>query len=135
MILILTILNFQSQNKVLILLNEPIAKEDVMKVTVIRNGEAFEIPSVKKRNPYTLIFRMPEEFLAVSLLVTIRVERNGVDLGAKLLKCESQLYAMAQILKSCDNPVEFMCQVTSIQILFLFFLINNFFFFFWCVVN
>ncbi|KAK6627950.1 hypothetical protein RUM44_010432 [Polyplax serrata] len=104
----------KSQNKVLILLNEPITKEDIMKVSVIRNNEVFEIPSVKKRNPYTLIFRMPEEFLAVSLLVSIRVERNGNDLGTKLLKCESQLYAMAQILKSCDSPVEFMCQALNI---------------------
>lgn len=104
---------FQSQNKVLVLLNDPITKEDVMKVMVIRNNEVFEIPSVKKKNPYTLIFRMPEEFLSVSLLVTIRVERNGVDLGTKLLKCESQLYAMVQILKSCDSPVEFMCQVSK----------------------
>lgn len=92
-----------------------------MKVSVIRNNEVFEIPSVKKRNPYTLIFRMPEEFLAVSLLVSIRVERNGNDLGTKLLKCESQLYAMAQILKSCDSPVEFMCQVgmTSVMTWYL----------------
>ncbi|KAL0274845.1 UNVERIFIED_CONTAM: hypothetical protein PYX00_002877 [Menopon gallinae] len=104
----------KSQNKVLILLNEPITKEDAITVKVIRNNEVFEMPSVKKRNPYTVIFRMPEEFLTVSMLVNVAVERNGQDLGSKLLKCESQLYALDQILRSCDNAVEFMCQALNI---------------------
>lgn len=82
-----------------------------MSVTIYRNEEAFEISSVKKRNPYTLIFRMPEEFLTISMLVSVCVKRNGVILDTKMLKCESQLYAMDQILRTCDNPIEFMCQV------------------------
>lgn len=102
---------FQNQNKVVVLLNEPISKEDVMRVTVTRNYEISEMTSVKKRNPFTLIFRMPEEFMSVSTLVTVTVERNGQELGSRQLKCESQLYAMDQILRSVDSPVDFMCQV------------------------
>lgn len=104
----------KNQNKVLVLLNDPITKEDQMTVTIIRNEESFEIPTVKRRNPYTLIFRMPEQFLTVSMLVSVCVKRNGIILDSKNMKCENQLYAMDQILRSCDNPVEFMCQALNI---------------------
>jgi hypothetical protein len=53
------VLIFQGQNKVIILLNEPIGKEDKLKITIDKNGECLEVTSVKRRNPYTLHFQMP----------------------------------------------------------------------------
>lgn len=51
--------SFQGQHKVIVLLNEPIEKEDKLKITVDKNGEHLEVSSVKRRNPYTLHFQMP----------------------------------------------------------------------------
>lgn len=100
----------QGQNKVIVLLNEPTEKEDKLKVSVDKNGERLEISSVKRRNPYTLYFQMPESCLEVSMLVSIHVEKNGQALGYRQVKCESRMRELDQILRSCDNPLEFMCQ-------------------------
>jgi hypothetical protein len=53
---------FQDQNKVIVLLNEPIEKEDKLKITVDKNGEILEVSSVKRRNPFTLHFQMPGKY-------------------------------------------------------------------------
>ncbi|XP_069668608.1 phosphoinositide 3-kinase adapter protein 1 isoform X2 [Periplaneta americana] len=100
----------EGQNKVIVLLNEPTEKEDKLKVSVDKNGERLEISSVKRRNPYTLYFQMPESCLEVSMLVSIHVEKNGQALGYRQVKCESRMRELDQILRSCDNPLEFMCQ-------------------------
>lgn len=101
----------QSQNRLIILLAEPLTKDDIVKVSVDKNGDMIEIKSVKKRNPYTLKFVMPESCLEVSLIVNVLVEKNGDLLGARPVKCESRLRELDQILRSTDNPLEFMCQV------------------------
>jgi len=53
---------FQDQNKVIVLLNEPIEKEDKLRITVDKNGEILEVSSVKRRNPFTLHFQMPGKY-------------------------------------------------------------------------
>jgi hypothetical protein len=59
---------FQDQNKVIVLLNEPIEKEDKLKITVDKNGELLEVSPIKRRNPFTLYFQMPGKyFLRVSI--------------------------------------------------------------------
>ncbi|XP_021917615.1 phosphoinositide 3-kinase adapter protein 1 isoform X3 [Zootermopsis nevadensis] len=100
----------EGQHKVIVLLNEPIEKEDKLKITVDKNGEHLEVSSVKRRNPYTLHFQMPESCLEVSMLVSVHVEKNGQALGHRQVKCESRMRELDQILRSCDNPLEFMCQ-------------------------
>jgi hypothetical protein len=45
------------------------------------------------------------------MLVSVRVEKNGQALGYRQVKCESRMRELDQILRSCDNPLEFMCQV------------------------
>lgn len=41
------------------LLNDPIRDEDSIKIMVDKKGEVIQIPTFKKRNPYTLQFDIP----------------------------------------------------------------------------
>jgi hypothetical protein len=47
------------------------------------------------------------------MLVSVHVEKNGQALGYRQVKCESRMRELDQILRSCDNPLEFMCQVLA----------------------
>lgn len=96
-------------------MNEPLQPDDSVIVTVDRCGEAIEVSHVKRRNPYTLQFSIPERCLDVSMLVGVRIARNGTALGVRQVKCESRLRELDQILRSHDNPLEFMCQVSETQ--------------------
>lgn len=51
------------QNKVVALLNEPLLKDDWIKVKIDKSGEMIEILNFKKRNPYTLQFSIPGEII------------------------------------------------------------------------
>ncbi|XP_017787311.1 PREDICTED: phosphoinositide 3-kinase adapter protein 1 [Nicrophorus vespilloides] len=98
------------QTSVLVLLTYPLQKEDVVKITIVKNDEFTEVKTVKRRNPYTLKIAIPEKFLEVSAIVTVLVEKNGSVIGKRPIKCESRLRELEQILRSSNNPVEFMCQ-------------------------
>ncbi|XP_049803405.1 phosphoinositide 3-kinase adapter protein 1 isoform X1 [Schistocerca nitens] len=100
----------ERQSKVLVLLNEPLGEDDKVNVSVDKNGERLQIATVSRKNPYAVYFQLPESCLEVSMLVTIYVEKNGQSLGGHLLKCESKMRQLDQILRSSDNPLEFMCQ-------------------------
>lgn len=104
---------FQGQSRVIALLNDPLQQEDVVTVVVDRCGEALEVSHVKKRNPYTLQFSIPDRCLEVSMLVGVRISKNGEPLGVRQVKCESRLRELDQILRANDNPLEFMCQVNN----------------------
>nr|XP_012151400.1 PREDICTED: phosphoinositide 3-kinase adapter protein 1 isoform X2 [Megachile rotundata] len=97
-------------NRIIALLNDPMRPEDNVSVIVDRCGEAIDIAHVKRRNPYTLQFSIPERCLEVSMLVGVRISKNGCPLGVKQVKCESRLRELDQILRAHDNPLEFMCQ-------------------------
>ncbi|XP_014253061.1 phosphoinositide 3-kinase adapter protein 1 isoform X2 [Cimex lectularius] len=102
------------QNKLLILLNDPISSNDKITISIEKSGTKIDVPSVKRRNPYTLQFAMPSSCLQTSMLVAVNVERNGRSLGHKLVKCESRLRELDQLLKSADNPLVFMCQALGL---------------------
>ncbi|XP_034191288.2 DBB domain-containing protein stumps [Osmia lignaria lignaria] len=97
-------------NKIIALLNDPLRPEDTVSVIVDRCGEAIDIAQVKRRNPYALQFSIPERCLDVSMLVGVRISKNGCPLGVKQVKCESRLRELDQILRANDNPLQFMCQ-------------------------
>ncbi|XP_054001924.1 uncharacterized protein LOC128888813 isoform X2 [Hylaeus anthracinus] len=97
-------------NRIIALLNDPLRPEDNVSVIVDRCGEAIDIGHVKRRNPYALQFAIPERCLEVSMLVGVRISRNGCPLGVRQVKCESRLRELDQILRAHDNPLEFMCQ-------------------------
>ncbi|XP_014290772.1 phosphoinositide 3-kinase adapter protein 1 isoform X3 [Halyomorpha halys] len=104
-----------TQNKVLVLLNDPLCNADKINITIEKTGQKIEITSIKRRNPYTLQFTMPSVCLQMSQLVAINVERNGRSIGHRLVKCECRLREMDQLLKSADNPLAFMCQALGIN--------------------
>lgn len=53
------------QNKVVALLNEPLMKDDWVKIKIDKSGELIEILNFKKRNPYTLQFSIPGETINI----------------------------------------------------------------------
>lgn len=103
------------QSRVIALLNDPIRDEDSIKIMVDKKGEVINIPSFKKRNPYTLQFDIPESCLEVSMLVWVRVSKNGQSLGRRQIKCESRLRELDQLLRASDHPLEFMCQTLGFK--------------------
>ncbi|KOC60913.1 Phosphoinositide 3-kinase adapter protein 1 [Habropoda laboriosa] len=85
-------------------------KVKLVRLAIYRCGEAIDIAHVKRRNPYALQFSIPERCLEVSMLVGVRISKNGCPLGVRQVKCESRLRELDQILRANDNPLEFMCQ-------------------------
>lgn len=85
--------------------------EDNVTIIVDRCGDAIDVSNVKRRNPYTLQFSIPDKCLEKSMLVGVRIAKNGCPLGVRQIKCESRLRELDQILRAHDNPLEFMCQV------------------------
>lgn len=57
----------QGQSRVIALLNDPIRDEDSIKIMVDKKGEVINIPSFKKRNPYTIQFDIPGNFIYLLL--------------------------------------------------------------------
>ncbi|XP_063912859.1 phosphoinositide 3-kinase adapter protein 1 isoform X2 [Zophobas morio] len=100
----------QGQNSVFILLTYPLQKEDILKVSIERNNEIFEVKTVKRRNPYTVKISVPNNLTEVTAIVNILVEKNGSIVGSRPIKCESRLRELEQILRLTNNPIEFMCQ-------------------------
>lgn len=72
--------------------------------------------SVKRRNPYIMKFTVPENLIEVTAIVNVLVEKNGSIIGSRPIKCESKLRELGQLLRSTNNPVEFMCQVSSFDL-------------------
>ncbi|KAI5636138.1 dof, BCAP, and BANK (DBB) motif, domain-containing protein [Phthorimaea operculella] len=103
------------QSRVIALLNDPIREEDSIKIMVDKKGEVIHIPTFKKRNPYTLQFDIPESCLEVSMLIWVRVSKNGQSLGRRQIKCESRLRELDQLLRASDHPLEFMCQTLGFK--------------------
>lgn len=58
--------------------------------------------------------------LQVSMLITVTVEKNGKPLGHRLVKCESRMRELDQLLRSSDNPLQFMCQVSNTILILVF---------------
>lgn len=63
------------------------------------------------------------------MLITVTVEKNGKPLGHRLVKCESRMRELDQLLRSSDNPLQFMCQVSNtilILVLTFYFLFTSY---------
>lgn len=103
------------QNKATVMLTEPILKDDYIKVRIEKIGHTIEVNNIKRRNPYTLHFSVPESCMEVSMMIGVRVFKNNVDLGVRPIKCESRLRELEQILKNSDAPMEFMCQALGLS--------------------
>lgn len=102
------------QNKATVMLNEPLNKDDWIKIKIEKVGHTFEITNIKRRNPYTIHFTVPESCMEISMMIGIRIIKNNIDLGVRPIKCESRLREIEQLLKSQDAPIEFMCQAMGV---------------------
>ncbi|XP_049821513.1 phosphoinositide 3-kinase adapter protein 1 isoform X2 [Aethina tumida] len=100
----------QGQSSVFVILTYPLQKEDIVKVSVEKNGEIYEITSTKRRNPYLIKMSLPDHLTEETAIVNILVEKNGSIIGRRPIKCESKLRELEQILRMSNNPIEFMCQ-------------------------
>lgn len=95
------------------LLSESLRPCDEIRVIINKpNCEGVDVVGIKRRNPYALQFSIPERCLEVSMIVGVKILKNGQSIGTKQIKCESRLRELDQILRAQDNPLEFMCQVT-----------------------
>lgn len=103
------------QNKATVMLTEPILKDDYIKIKIEKIGHSIEINNIKRRNPYTLHFNVPESCMEISMMIGVRVFKNNFDLGVRPIKCESRLRELEQILKNTDAPMDFMCQALGLQ--------------------
>lgn len=103
------------QNKATVMLTEPILKDDYIKIKIEKIGHSIEVNNIKRRNPYTLHFNVPETCMEVSMMIGVRVFKNNVDLGVRPIKCESRLRELEQILKNSDAPMDFMCQALGLS--------------------
>ncbi|XP_055549688.1 uncharacterized protein LOC129732656 [Wyeomyia smithii] len=104
------------QNKVLAILTEPLVKNDWIKIKIEKTNDIIEITNIKRRNPYTIQFSIPDSCMEISMMIGVRLEKNNVDIGSRPLKCESQFRELEQILKTQDAPLEFLCQAVGISV-------------------
>lgn len=98
------------QNKATVMMTEPVLKDDYIKIRIEKIGHTIEVNNIKRRNPYTLHFNVPDCCMEISMMIGVRVLKNNVDLGVRPIKCESRMRELEQILKNADAPIEFMCQ-------------------------
>jgi phosphoinositide 3-kinase adapter protein 1 len=103
------------QNKATVMLTEPVLKDDYIKIRIEKIGHTIEVNNIKRRNPYTLHFNVPESCMEISMMIGVRVFKNNIDLGVRPIKCESRLRELEQILKNTDAPMEFMCQALGLS--------------------
>lgn len=103
------------QNKATVMLTDPLLKEDFIKIKIEKIGHTLEITNIKRRNPYTIHFIVPESCMEISMMIGVRVIKNNADLGVRPIKCESRLRELEQILKSAEAPMDFMCQALGLS--------------------
>ncbi|KAK4319019.1 hypothetical protein Pmani_009998 [Petrolisthes manimaculis] len=103
------------QQRVYILLDSQVKKSDV-KIMIDKNSqESVMVKSWHMSNPYTIDFKMPEDFFEVSSILLISVLVNDKGIGSRQLKCESSLDTLKTVLDSVSNTTEFMCQALNIN--------------------
>lgn len=103
------------QNKATVMLTDPILKDDYVKIRIEKIGHTIELTNIKKRNPFTLHFNVPESCMEISMMINIRLFKNNIDMGTRPIKCESKMRELEQILKSVDAPMDFMCQALGLS--------------------
>uniref|UniRef100_T1JJB0 DBB domain-containing protein n=1 Tax=Strigamia maritima TaxID=126957 RepID=T1JJB0_STRMM len=147
----------EGSNKIFALLENPILRDQDVKVYITGNkGPAREIAN-KMRNPYIVQFVIPvfqeilkdrvmlsshlaeipaENFLLqkilsaenimglkiqynimmqISQIVTVQLFCNGISLGSRQIKCESQMGELNQLLKNVNDPMAFLSQTLGLS--------------------
>lgn len=104
------------QQVVHLLLNNPVDSKEDIEVLIESSGKpSVTVKKFRLRNPYTIEFRMPDEFLVGSSLVLVTVLVQKQHIGSRQLKCESSMDSVRGHLSTLSNPTIFMCQVLNIN--------------------
>ncbi|XP_045113211.1 uncharacterized protein LOC123505658 isoform X4 [Portunus trituberculatus] len=104
------------QQLVHLLLNDPVyTKKDIEILIESPSKPNVTVEKFRLRNPYTIEFRMPDEFLASSSLVLVTVLVQKQHIGSRQVKCESSLDSVRSHLTILTDPTIFMCQALNIN--------------------
>ncbi|XP_069960765.1 uncharacterized protein stumps [Cherax quadricarinatus] len=98
-----------------IMMDKPVKSKNSVEVLIEGLNKYTSIKKFHLRNPYTIDFRMPEEFLRGSSLICVTVLVDKKRIGSRQLKCESSMDTLKTILTNVSNPTEFMCQALNIN--------------------
>ncbi|XP_026482549.1 uncharacterized protein LOC113389755 [Ctenocephalides felis] len=95
------------QSRILALLNDPVTSQDCVEVFVEKSesGEMVRAQQIRKRNPYTVQFTVPDLCMTESCLLSIQLRINGKSMGSRPIKCEARCREFERILREClDRP-------------------------------
>lgn len=105
----------EGNGKVFVILNKPL--EDTKKVKITLEGHGVKEVPVKRRNPYTLQFVVPDICMQVLSVLNVHVRCNDDLLGVSQLKCESRMGELYNLLSSINSPYEFICHTLGLATL------------------
>ncbi|GFY75199.1 phosphoinositide 3-kinase adapter protein 1 [Trichonephila inaurata madagascariensis] len=96
----------EGNGKVYVMLAKPMDNNASVRITLEAKG-AREVP-VKKRNPYTLVFVIPDDFIHVQNMVNVHIWCGEDLMGVSSVKCASKLGELYSLLSSVPSPYEFL---------------------------
>ncbi|KAG8182733.1 hypothetical protein JTE90_026184 [Oedothorax gibbosus] len=96
----------EGNGKVYVMLAKPLDNSVKVRITLEDKGSR-EIP-VKKRNPYTLVFVIPDDLIHVQNMLNVHVWFGEELMGISSVKCASKLGELYSLLASAPSPYEFM---------------------------
>ncbi|XP_013778643.1 phosphoinositide 3-kinase adapter protein 1-like isoform X3 [Limulus polyphemus] len=102
----------EGNGKVFVILDRAI--RDDQKVQIILEGNGVKEMPVKRRNPYTLQFVVPDGCMQVCKLLNVHVKCDDFFLGVRALKCESKMGELFTLLQSVNSPYEMLRQTMGV---------------------
>ncbi|XP_054706484.1 uncharacterized protein LOC129216299 [Uloborus diversus] len=105
----------EGNGKVYVMLAKPLENSARVKITLEANG-AREVPT-KKRNPYTLVFVIPDELMQAQNMVNVHVWCGEDLLGVSQVKCVTKMGELFSLLSNVISPYEFLCNTLGMATL------------------
>ncbi|XP_076368203.1 uncharacterized protein LOC143255817 isoform X2 [Tachypleus tridentatus] len=102
----------EGNRKVFVILDRAIRVNQKVQVLLEGNG-VHELP-VKKRNPYTLQFVVPDNCMQICNLINVHVKCDDYFLGVRALKCESKIGELYTLLQNVNSPYEMLRQTMGV---------------------
>ncbi|CAL1285067.1 unnamed protein product [Larinioides sclopetarius] len=102
----------EGNGKVYVMLAKPLDPNARIRITLEAKGSR-EVP-VKRRNPYTLVFVIPDDCIHVQNMVNVHIWCGEDLLGVSSVKCASKLGELYSLLSSVPSPYEFLCSTLGV---------------------
>ncbi|GIY39340.1 phosphoinositide 3-kinase adapter protein 1 [Caerostris extrusa] len=102
----------EGNGKVYVILAKPLDPNARIRITLEAKG-AKEVP-VKKRNPFTLVFVIPDDFIHVQNMVNVHIWCGEDLMGVSSVKCASKLGELYSLLSTVPSPYEFLCSTMGV---------------------